>query len=304
MKINTSLLFGLLSILHASLLLAQSGSENWQDNPELANYLSKASGAKVHSCSSTDSAKWMVHNIIDPRQGSSAIWRTEAKKRPPQWVIIELPKERTLTTFMVNTAHAHEDTYQGVSARVLKVEFSVISPESGYKRVGREYLHRNKDRQIVSVEAARAKWVRLTIEGNWDFPLFAEIGRVYAYNDVVMNQYESILMSTGELGTQDIKFEVDKADLLPESMPIIETVAMALHNHPEWSLIIEGHSDQTGNESHNKVLSLRRAESVIKALVKVGIGSSRLSAKGLGSSQIISETDDSKNRRVVFRLVR
>jgi outer membrane protein OmpA-like peptidoglycan-associated protein len=295
-----------MALMAVPAIQAQSNHDRWQDNPELANYLSATAGARIHSCSSTDSTEWMVHNILDPEQGLKGVWRTAPKKAPPQWVVIELPEPRMLTTLLVNMAHTSEDAHQGVSARVIKVEFSVVSPDSGFRRVGREYLHRNQDLQLVSVEAAKAKWVRLTIEGNWDFPVFAELGRVYAYNDVVMNHFESVLMSEGALTVHEIHFATNSAHIAPESMPFIETVAMAMHSHPEWHLLIEGHTDATGSESHNQQLSHDRAMAVVHALIKVGIDPHRLKAVGHGAAKPMahgeSDADHAQNRRVVFQL--
>ncbi len=286
-------------------MLQAQETDDWRNNPELANYLSLSSGARIHSFSSTDSAdKFFVTNIIDPNNGYEGLWRTGLKKKPPQWVIIELPEPRMLTTFMVNTGHTNEQDYQGVSARVLKVEFSMVSPKEGFRKVGREYLRKNKNLQLVSVEAAKAQWVRLTIEGNWDFPFFAELGRVYAYNDVVMNRYESALMMDGTLSLSNIHFELNSSKLQERSLPIIESVAIALHNHPEWAIEIEGHTDQTGTKEANLKLSEERAQAVAQALIMVGIDSSRIKTVGYGATKPIEGEQglSSANRRVVFNL--
>lgn len=289
------------------ILFGQESTQDWRNNPELANYLSKAAGAKIHSASSTDSSKsFFVENIIDPTTGKAGLWRTAPKKKPPQWVIIELPEPRMLTTFMVNLKSANESKYQGVSARVVKIEFSMVSPYKGFRRVGREYLHKGKDLQLISVESSKAQWVRVTIEGNWDFPFFAELGRVYAYNDVVMNQYESELMNLGSLTVKDIHFDLNSAKLKAKSLPIIESVAMALHSNPSWQIIIEGHTDKTGDQQYNQELSLQRAQAVANALQHVGISKARLETIGYGASKPEKTGNDptamQENRRVIFRI--
>lgn len=99
-----------------------------------------------------------------------------------------------------------------------------------------------------------------------------------------------------------VNFAVDKADILPGSMPQIEQVADLLANDPALQLAIHGHTDASGDAAHNQVLSESRAESVVAALVKRGIDASRLQAKGFGQSEPVADnaTGDgrAKNRRV------
>jgi hypothetical protein len=82
-----------------------------------------------------------------------------------------------------------------------------------------------------------------------------------------------------------------------------------LSDHPEYTHVsIEGHADARGPETYNQQLSERRAESVMKFLVKNGIEDGRLSSKGFGSSKPLvdkkSEYAWLLNRRVEFMVTR
>jgi len=73
---------------------------------------------------------------------------------------------------------------------------------------------------------------------------------------------------------------------------------------PKTRTEIEGHTDNTGSERSNRVLSQRRADSVRQELItRFGIDPSRLTAKGYGASQPIADNNAlegrEKNRRVV-----
>jgi OOP family OmpA-OmpF porin len=72
--------------------------------------------------------------------------------------------------------------------------------------------------------------------------------------------------------------------------------------HPERSVKISGHTDNTGNEAHNLTLSKRRADVVAEYLVNNGIDINRVETFGFGSAKpLLANTTDEerkKNRRV------
>ncbi|APR74831.1 outer membrane protein OmpA [Minicystis rosea] len=105
--------------------------------------------------------------------------------------------------------------------------------------------------------------------------------------------------------TQQVQFEVDRANIKKESDELLETVAKVMKDHPELARIeVQGHSDNSGAARHNKTLSQQRADSVKKALVKRGVEDRRLVAKGYGEEKPIAdnatEAGKAKNRRVQF----
>ncbi len=103
-------------------------------------------------------------------------------------------------------------------------------------------------------------------------------------------------------------FATDKDVILAQSFPVLQAVADALVAQPEIKHVsIEGHTDDRGAPEHNRDLSQRRAESVMKFLVEHGVAAERLQAHGFGPDHPISENKTTKgraaNRRVEFRIV-
>ncbi len=122
---------------------------------------------------------------------------------------------------------------------------------------------------------------------------------------MVQEQVNSILgklASEGRVSLYGIYFDVDKTALKPESDAVLAEVAKALSQDLSLRLSIVGHTDNTGDSSHNQLLSEGRAKAVLAALTARGISESRLSAIGKGDSQPVAgnETEDgrAKNRRV------
>ncbi len=99
-----------------------------------------------------------------------------------------------------------------------------------------------------------------------------------------------------------INFDFDKADIKPESQPIIDEIVKLLKNNPSLSLTVEGHTDNVGAPDYNRRLSDARAKSVVAALTAQGMEATRLKAVGYGQDRPVADnsTDDGrvKNRRV------
>lgn len=99
-----------------------------------------------------------------------------------------------------------------------------------------------------------------------------------------------------------INFDFDKADIKPESQPIIDEIVKLLKNNPSLSLTVEGHTDNVGAPDYNKRLSDARAKSVVATLTARGTEATRLKAVGYGQDRPVADnsTDGGrvKNRRV------
>ncbi len=103
-----------------------------------------------------------------------------------------------------------------------------------------------------------------------------------------------------------IQFKLGSAEVAPASEPTLREIAKILSLNPERCVLVEGHTDATGNADRNMELSHKRAGSVVKFIVeKSGIDRNRLVPIGKGSSEPVKNLDpyDPKNRRVVFKVV-
>jgi OOP family OmpA-OmpF porin len=103
--------------------------------------------------------------------------------------------------------------------------------------------------------------------------------------------------------TLSINFDIGKALIRPEYYDEVARVGEFMKKYPTTTAVIEGHTDKVGSSNLNLETSQRRAESVVNYLVeKCGIDSSRLSAKGYGSTRPVvnnsTEAGRQKNRRI------
>ncbi len=107
---------------------------------------------------------------------------------------------------------------------------------------------------------------------------------------------------------QQVHFAFGKADILPDSFPILQEIANLLKVTPNIRrMSIDGHTDDRGAADLNLRLSQARATSVMTWLVNQGgIEARRLEAHGYGKTRPIEDnaTDEGRlaNRRVEFNI--
>jgi outer membrane protein OmpA-like peptidoglycan-associated protein len=102
---------------------------------------------------------------------------------------------------------------------------------------------------------------------------------------------------------QQVHFQHDSAEILPDSTAILEEIADTLTTHAEIKGVeVQGHTDNQGSAPYNLKLSESRAQAVVDTLVRLGVDPLRLQAKGYGDTKPLmpnsTEANRAKNRRV------
>ena len=104
----------------------------------------------------------------------------------------------------------------------------------------------------------------------------------------------------------NIFFDSNKFDLLPESKVELQQLITFLKSNPSLSIEIGGHTDDIGTEQSNQELSENRARIVYNYLINNQINTNRISFKGYGESKPLndnlSEENRKNNRRTEFKI--
>jgi len=120
--------------------------------------------------------------------------------------------------------------------------------------------------------------------------------RLAKFADVKEDERGTIITLAG-----GIPFKTGKADLQPVAVDRLKIVAEALKG-TQRTILVEGHTDSTGNKDKNLTLSQARAETVRKYLVDGGVPEGQIRAVGIGQDRPIADNKTSagraKNRRV------
>lgn len=102
-----------------------------------------------------------------------------------------------------------------------------------------------------------------------------------------------------------VTFASNSASIQPRFQSALNDVANVLREggtSNQLALVIHGHTDNTGTDAINNPLSQNRANSVLNYLSSQGISSSRMTARGYGSTSPIADNSSAagreQNRRV------
>jgi len=170
------------------------------------------------------------------------------------------------------------------------------------KRRARIYHQGAKVLDVPTNIYAHTKFNKILFSG-WDsrsWPMVTNIKITTAAPDT-----RSKLITEGKLTTYGITFDVNKANIKPESYGTLNDIATVLKENPSVKVKIIGHTDSDGDDALNLDLSKRRAESVKSELSSgFGIDASRMQAEGAGESKPVASNDTpankAMNRRVEF----
>ena len=100
----------------------------------------------------------------------------------------------------------------------------------------------------------------------------------------------------------DVLFAPGKAEVSSGAQRSIDKLADFLKTYPKRNVLIEGHTDNTGDEGFNIKLSQQRADTVRDQLVEKGVAAQRIRTKGYGAKFPVVDNDTpggrQQNRRV------
>lgn len=103
-----------------------------------------------------------------------------------------------------------------------------------------------------------------------------------------------------------LPFPADTAEVDPASLTPALALAAAAAECPEARVIVEGHTDSSGEQADNLVLSWARADAVIAQMQSLGADTRKFEALGYGDRRPLAQgdgiEDDPENRRVEFRV--
>lgn len=100
----------------------------------------------------------------------------------------------------------------------------------------------------------------------------------------------------------DIQFEIGRKGLNDDGRAALQRHAEFLKSEPDWGILLQGYTDQQGSMSFNRILGLKRAETVKKQLIALGVPETSIRTVSLGEEGAIcidsSDVCRRMNRRV------
>jgi outer membrane protein OmpA-like peptidoglycan-associated protein len=130
--------------------------------------------------------------------------------------------------------------------------------------------------------------------------------------DLKKENLEGVTVEHGEKGVtitlQNIQFQPDSDELLPQEKAKLQKIAEILKKYPERDILIEGHAAKLGTDEYLQKLSERRAKAVGDYLLSLGATkANKMIIIGKGATEPIAsnktEAERIKNRRVEITIL-
>lgn len=133
--------------------------------------------------------------------------------------------------------------------------------------------------------------------------IHGQVTKISFPEDKPVSPIEQALQQSGRVQVYGIYFDFASATIRSQSRPVLDEIATAMKDNPDWKLSIDGHTDNIGGDASNQELSRRRAAAVMKALAEqYHIASSRFTTAGFGASRPVDTNETiegrARNRRV------
>lgn len=162
-----------------------------------------------------------------------------------------------------------------------------IIPETTIKSIGSDGI-------TLETKTGRDGIFRFTLKAGTDYVFIAEKpgflkGKERESTKGIAQSTEfktEIYLSSTEtpIEVENIFFDLDKADLRPESMVSLDNLVETLNDNPNIVIELGSHTDSRASDAYNLDLSKRRAQSVVNYLIEKGISRDRLVPMGYGES--------------------
>ena len=271
--------FAALFALAAPMATAQEDARGSKDHPLLTRYPGS-------------------HIVEYEKNFNSVEFATGAKGGEPVRKAVE--GDATIITYFHSSPEKQPSALQVI--RNYQNAIKAIGGEVVYERLPREGDGGETTLKVAT--GGKEVWVRLE-PGIFSAP--TQSYKIWVVEVAQMQQVVSANKLLDELNKNGfialyINFDTGKWDLKADGTATVAEIVKMLKSAPALKIAIEGHTDNVGLAGANKVLSEKRAQSVMAAVVAGGIDPKRLSSAGFGSERPVAdnrgEEGRAKNRRV------
>jgi outer membrane protein OmpA-like peptidoglycan-associated protein len=183
-----------------------------------------------------------------------------------------------------------------------------ISDIQGEKKPIIIWSNKKDGKYIVILRKGKITDFAVTCPGYMFHSKKIDLTNLKEYREINEDIYLEPIMVGSNIVLHNLFFKFRSYKLLKESQHELNRIIKIMRDNPRMKVEISGHTDNVGTRNANLKLSRKRAQSVVKYLIKRGIPEHRLSAKGYGESKPVesneSELGRKKNRRVEIEILK
>jgi formylglycine-generating enzyme required for sulfatase activity len=287
------------------------GNISWNDAVAYLNWLSKETGKKFRL---PTEAEWEYaakggnkskgYKYVGGNNLDEVAWYIANSESRPHTIGLKLPNELGIYDMAGNSREWCSDWY-GASYYKISPEMDPPGPEMGKTRVLRGGSWGSQEERMRITFRNEA----FPYNSAGDFGFRPAITDEEAVKRAQEKPKEDNVMkdldTKGFVDIYGIYFDINKYVVKPESYAIIDQIVKYLQDNPKTRIMIEGHTDNTGNDKANQTLSEKRSKAIKDAIVKKGIDAGRLETIGYGASKPIADNKTAEgrtqNRRVTIK---
>jgi outer membrane protein OmpA-like peptidoglycan-associated protein len=197
--------------------------------------------------------------------------------------------------------------YDSETKAPLRAKFELIDLQTS-KTISEEYSSKYNGEFLVCIPTERDYALNVSKKGYLFFSENFTLSGIHEetkpfLKDVPLQQ----LKAGNKIILKNIFFETNSYELKAESTAELDKVVQFLNDNPSLKVEISGHTDNTGTNAFNQILSENRAKAVAEYLIKKGIPQIRLTSKGYGRTVPVADnnTDEGRaqNRRTEFKII-
>lgn len=100
----------------------------------------------------------------------------------------------------------------------------------------------------------------------------------------------------------DIQFEIGRKGLTDDAKGALQRHAEFLKGEPDWGVLLQGYTDQQGSMSFNKILGMKRVETVKQQLISLGVPDTSIRTVSLGEEGALCIDNSDLCRRMNRRV--
>lgn len=174
-------------------------------------------------------------------------------------------------------------------------------------------IQRNQQVSVVDSDSVSGEYL-MVLPGGAEYALYitrsAYLFQSLHFNYLKSEEAQPVIKNVSLLPVEkdasvilnNLFFDVDQYELKQQSLTELNEIVRFLQVNESVRIEISGHTDNSGTESYNQQLSLKRAASVADYLKKQGISPTRISQKGFGAQKPLKPNNSEENRQVNRRI--
>lgn len=143
-------------------------------------------------------------------------------------------------------------------------------------------------------------------------PKFDVPAKIATHNEEPPEKQPAPVAGLSPFDIQTIYYDLDKADIRPDAIPVMDKLVKLLKEHPGVKLQLSSYTDSRASGDYNMLLSHRRVIAATDYLITHGIAENRLVPGYYGKNNLVNkcadgvdctEAEQQMNRRTEFKLI-